>query len=124
MDGKGIFKWASGRMYIGSWTNDLKHGIGKLVFKQGNEYQGQFQNDLREGYGYYKWPDNRRFKGWWHNNKQHGLGMYFSPESTNYKFGLWQMGKRIKWFSDAECDLIRAGNFQYILTFSLEHEEG
>ena len=42
MDGRGIFKWASGRMYIGSWTNDLKKGIGKLVFKQGNEYQGQF----------------------------------------------------------------------------------
>jgi len=33
------------------------------------------------------------------------------------------MGKRIKWFTEAECDLIRAGNFQYILTFSLEHEE-
>ena len=40
MDGKGIFKWASGRIYIGSWLNDLKHGEGKLTFKQGNEYHG------------------------------------------------------------------------------------
>ncbi len=33
MDGRGIFKWASGRLYAGSYTNDLKQGTGKLVFK-------------------------------------------------------------------------------------------
>ena len=33
MDGKGIFKWASGRIYIGGWFNDQKHGFGKLIFK-------------------------------------------------------------------------------------------
>ena len=49
--------------------------------------------------------------------------MYFSPDQTNFKFGLWQMGKRIKWFSDAECDMIRAGNFSYIMSFQLENEE-
>ena len=109
MDGFGIFKWASGRMYFGDWVNDNKDGVGILCFKGGNEYSGEFYSDKRQGYGYYQWSDNRKFKGWWFDNKQHGLGVYFSPESTTAKFGVWQMGKRVKWLSKQECDSIRKG---------------
>jgi len=53
MHGYGVFKWASGRMYEGNWSSDLKSGVGVLTFKGGNEYAGEFLNDKREGYGYY-----------------------------------------------------------------------
>ena len=69
MQGFGIFRWASGRVYAGHWLSDVKNGVGILSFKGGNEIVGEFQGDKREGYGYYKWADNRRFKGWWHQNK-------------------------------------------------------
>ena len=117
----GVFKWASGRVYAGNWRDDLKNGVGKLGFKGGNESAGEYLNDKREGYGYYRWSDGRRYKGWWHENKQHGLGMYFSPEAPEPKYGLWQMGKRIKWFSEPERELIRAGHLNYVALFSPEH---
>ena len=31
MEGKGTFTWADGRIYVGSYLNDKKHGVG--VFK-------------------------------------------------------------------------------------------
>ncbi len=118
MDGFGCFRWASGRVYAGEWVADSKDGIGILSFKGGNEYSGEFVNDKRHGYGYYQWPDNRKFKGWWYENKQHGLGVYFSPESTSAKFGVWQMGKRVKWFSEIECEQIRNGQLDYMSYFN------
>lgn len=121
MHGFGKFKWASGRMYEGNWADDQKSGVGVLTFKGGNEYAGEFLNEKREGYGYYQWSDNRRFKGWWHENKQHGLGIYFSPDSTSAKFGVWQMGKRIKWLNDTEADLIREKKLDYTSFFSPIH---
>lgn len=33
MHGFGVFKWASGRLYIGYWSSDKKSGCGKLIFK-------------------------------------------------------------------------------------------
>ena len=53
MHGFGLFKWATGRVYIGDWSQDLKDGVGILTFKGGNEYSGEFKNDRRQGYGYY-----------------------------------------------------------------------
>ena len=121
MHGFGLFKWATGRVYIGDWASDLKDGVGILTFKGGNEYAGEFKNDRRQGYGYYQWADNRKFKGWWHENKQHGLGVYFSPESTSARFGIWQMGKRIKWLNESECSEIRNGNVDYTNYFGTTH---
>jgi hypothetical protein len=92
--------------------------VGKLIFSQKNEYTGQFDEDEREGYGYYKWADGSRYKGWFHKGKQHGLGMYLKvDQDTNYRFGLWQMGKRLKWFSADECELIKQGSDCYISDF-------
>lgn len=42
MHGYGVFRWASGRVYMGNWVGDMKNGIGRLSFKGGNEYQGEF----------------------------------------------------------------------------------
>ena len=31
--GEGVYKYASGDVYKGSWSNDLKHGQGSYFFK-------------------------------------------------------------------------------------------
>ena len=124
MHGYGVLKWQSGRIYAGYWRNDKKHGCGRLIFKSGTEYAGVFCDDEREGYGYYTWPDGRKYKGWWHHSKQHGLGMFKQLNDLEYRFGLWQMGKRLCWFTDEECDAIRNGKTIYVSQFSVEHEEG
>ena len=53
MHGFGVFRWATGRLYVGEWAHDMKQGTGILQFRGGNEYAGQFRGDRREGYGYY-----------------------------------------------------------------------
>jgi len=53
MEGKGTFTWADGRIYVGDYKNDKKHGTG-----------------------IFKWPDGRQYDGEWKNGKQHGNGKY------------------------------------------------
>jgi hypothetical protein len=36
--------------------------------------------------------------GYWCKGKQHGLGKYLVPNEEKMKYGLWEDGKRIKWF--------------------------
>ena len=46
MHGKGVYKWADGRVY-----------------------EGEFVNDKRNGFGIYTWTDGRRYEGNWISNK-------------------------------------------------------
>lgn len=57
MQGKGVFKWADGRVY-----------------------EGQFVKDNKEGEGEMHWPDGRRYIGQW----KQGTLSYFN--SFNYSF--------------------------------------
>jgi len=76
MEGMGIYKWNDGRSYHGEYLDDKKHG-----------------------YGIYRWQDGRQYKGYWNHGKQHGLGVYQVASENREKFGLWEDGKRIEWFS-------------------------
>ena len=96
----------------------MKHGVGILKFKGGNEYTGEFINDKREGYGVYRWSDSRKFKGWWYDNKQHGLGVYYSPDNGDKpRFGIWQMGKRLRYLSEIEASQILDKSLDYVSFF-------
>jgi len=54
----------------------------------------------------YTWADGRRYEGYWNRGKQHGLGTYLVPKDGKLKFGLWESGKRIEWFSDQQITSI------------------
>jgi len=73
-------------------------GVGIYFYADGMRYDGQYMNDKKEGYGMYKWIDGRKFEGWWYKGKQHGLGTYYDTKTEAVKFGLWENGKRVKWF--------------------------
>ena len=86
MDDFGIYTWQDGRMYEGFYKEDKKHG-----------------------YGVYTWSDQKKYSGWWHQGKQHGLGVFISREGGKRKFGVWEDGKKVRWFTREEVFAIESG---------------
>lgn len=86
MDDFGIYTWQDGRMYEGFYREDKKHG-----------------------YGIYTWSDQKKYSGWWYQGKQHGLGVFISKEGAKRKFGVWEDGKKVRWFSREEVTAIESG---------------
>lgn len=85
MQGMGNFTWEDGRMYLGEYRNDLKHG------------QGTFQ-----------WPDGRKYIGGWSEGKQHGRGTFVKDGGK--REGIWELGKRIKWLDKKPTNKISRDN--------------
>ena len=66
-----------------------------------------------DAFGIYTWQDGRMYEGfyqegWWSNGKQHGIGVFVSKEGRK-KLGLWEDGKKLRWFSSEEAKLIENG---------------
>jgi hypothetical protein len=93
-------------------------GHGIYVYADGVRYDGQYLNDKKEGYGMYYWTDGRKYEGWWHKGKQHGLGTYIDGSKKSVKYGLWEHGKRVKWFDDQAVMLINQNRFDVASQFS------
>ena len=62
--------------------------------------------DNMDGQGTFSWTDGRIYKGGWRNNMPHGNGKMVSS-SGEIKLGLWENGKRVKWFKTTELNLKR-----------------
>ena len=80
MSGEGKYIWGDGRVYVGAYKNDKKHGFGK-----------------------YSWADGRKYIGYWENGKQNGYGKYICKNDNNIitsQIGFWNKGKRIYWLND------------------------
>ena len=120
--------YPNGDVYIGSvhptkMTDEtglclqIKHGIGKMTYKNGETFVGSFLQDLRSGLGNYKYPIGDTYHLHWSGNiptKQgkhigyrglkytgefnenlqfHGRGILQYP-TGKYYVGLWVNGKR------------------------------
>lgn len=65
----------------------------------------------------------KRYAGWWHGGKQHGIGIFISKDGKK-KLGLWEDGKKVKWFSAEEVELIENGEgFQAIVEAFQQNQE-
>lgn len=93
----GIYEWADGRKYEGSWIANKMDGQGHFKWLDGRYYQGQYKNDKKHGWGSFVWPDGRKYDGNWVDGKQDGEGYFFSQGSASAKKGEWKEGRRIKW---------------------------
>jgi hypothetical protein len=82
------------------------HGYGIITYPNGVTYEGQLKADKKAGFGIYKWADGRKYEGCWAKGKQHGIGSFEDPAKQTIRFGLWENGKRIKWFNESEVNLI------------------
>lgn len=89
MDDFGIYTWQDGRMYEGFYRDDKKHG-----------------------YGVYTWSDHKKYSGWWYQGKQHGLGIFIAKHGAKKKYGVWEDGKKVRWFTEQEIAAIEGGDVE------------
>ena len=66
----------------------------------------------------YYWTDGRKYEGWWHKGKQHGLGTYIDSSKQSVKYGLWENGRRVKWFDEQAVMLINQSRFDVSVHFT------
>ena len=76
-------------------------------------WEGEYLEDKKHGYGVYKWLDGRQYAGYWSDGRQHGLGVYKVPSEGRVKFGLWEEGRRLRWFSPEEQKQINNQEIDY-----------
>ena len=76
----------NGEYYNGQRMNNLKHGKGKIYYKNGNiKYEGDFVNDKYDGYGKYFWENGEYYIGNWMNGLKYGKGKeYYKNGSIKY----------------------------------------
>ena len=103
------------------------HGYGVYTWPDGRKYEGQYKDDMKYGFGIYTWSDGRVYQGWWLNRKQCGLGTYIAKGGNSLniverKYGLWHVGKRLKWFTKEEVKEIKKGNKDYLTLINDEND--
>ncbi|MCP3930323.1 MAG: peptidase C14 caspase catalytic subunit p20 [Bacteroidetes bacterium] len=64
-DGKGIYIYPSGAIYIGEFANGEIHGVGVCYYSDGSKYQGQWQHRYPEGRGMKTLADGNKRNGLW-----------------------------------------------------------
>lgn len=68
-NGAGIYVWADGSRYEGSFEGGLQHGQGSIAFKNGARYAGGWHQGMRSGVGTAIFPDGRVKAGRWKENR-------------------------------------------------------
>jgi hypothetical protein len=81
--GKGVFTNGPER-YSGEWSGDKMNGQGIYEFASGAVYKGSFKNGFFDGEGVYKFPDGATYIGGWVSNKMHGRGEYTDAENVKW----------------------------------------
>ncbi len=64
-NGKGIYIYPSGAIYIGEFVNGEIHGIGACYYTDGSKYQGEWVHRYPEGRGTKIFPDGKKWTGNW-----------------------------------------------------------
>lgn len=93
-------------------------GLGIYVWNDGRKYEGLYRDDKKHGFGIYQWADGRQYEGFWFRGKQHGLGTYLVTKEQKVKYGLWEDGKRIEWFTEDQMREINKMNHDYSVLFN------
>ena len=83
INGKGTYKWKSGKVYTGEWLDNRMHGRGVMEWSNGRRYEGEFKNDAREGYGKLTTETGEVFEGQWLDGKFMQEGSIMHNSSIN-----------------------------------------
>ena len=72
--------------YKGDFSNDLKHGKGKIYYhNNGDYYEGEFTRGEITGKGFYSWKNKHTYYGDFIKGKMHGKGIYKWPDGNEYE---------------------------------------
>lgn len=84
-EGKGIEKNKE-YTYLGSFSDDLRHGKGKIIYNEGEEYyEGEFTKGKMTGHGFYKWSNNDTYEGQFLDGNLHGKGVFKWHDGNEYE---------------------------------------
>lgn len=98
-DGDGVFKYVTGTVYTGQWSNNHIHGVGVLNVPSEGTYEGEFIRSQKSGNGTFTWDDGAVYKGEWKNDQMSGQGTYTSPDNVTY-IGTFQENR----FFEGSCE--------------------
>lgn len=94
--GKGTYT-SSHESYVGLWENDRQEGEGVYKFNSGAVFKGTFSQGLFHGKGKYTFPDGAIYDGEWSQNKMHGTGIYTDAQKVEWSGqffnGMYDSGK-------------------------------
>ena len=91
--GKGVEKWADGKVYKGDFVKDTKEGFGDFSYPDGSSYTGNFHQNLFNGYGIFYRLGKYEYSGNFLNGFKHGKGK-INYENGDYYEGEFYRGKR------------------------------
>jgi len=91
-NGFGVMEYDNGRVYEGSWENDLRTGKGYEMYSNRNLYQGEFLRGKAHGKGHYQWANGEFYDGAWIQGQKDGYGEWKSHDDETY-IGHWKEGK-------------------------------
>jgi hypothetical protein len=94
--GKGTYTSAL-ESYVGRWEADKQDGEGVYKFNSGAVYKGTFTQGAFHGKGKYSFSDGASYGGEWSMNKMHGQGVYIDSQKVEWagQFfnGMYDSGK-------------------------------
>jgi hypothetical protein len=84
-----VYNKTEGSIYEGQWKRGIRHGQGKLTFKDRSFYRGTFNEEKMDGYGVHvSAPDAdgnaTQFEGQWKSNMRHGTGTLMDRDGSVY----------------------------------------
>lgn len=97
-DGLGFIQFADGSFYSGFWKKNNRSGKGLTKWEEGHSYFGGWIDDKMEGQGTFTWTKGDIFNGSYHSNLRHGYGNYYYKNGSVLQ-GRWINGKKEGVFS-------------------------
>ncbi|XP_041897353.1 alsin isoform X5 [Corvus kubaryi] len=101
--GRGILKWADGRMYSGTFRTGLEDGYGEYrvpnkALNKEDHYVGYWKEGKMCGHGVYSYATGEVYEGCFQDNMRHGHGLLRSGKLTSSSpsmfIGQWIMDKK------------------------------
>uniref|UniRef100_A0A8B9GI58 Alsin Rho guanine nucleotide exchange factor ALS2 n=1 Tax=Amazona collaria TaxID=241587 RepID=A0A8B9GI58_9PSIT len=101
--GRGILKWADGRMYSGTFRTGLEDGYGEYqvpnkALNKVDHYVGYWKEGKMCGHGVFSYATGEVYEGCFQDNMRHGHGLLRSGKLTSSSpsmfIGQWTMDKK------------------------------
>jgi len=83
-DGQGQYFYNDGRLFVGEFAMNFRHGQGKMEWPTKNlSYTGQYVKGLKHGHGFIRYSDEY-YAGSFVAGKKHGKGLYVYADGSHY----------------------------------------
>ncbi|BDA43172.1 probable radial spoke head 1 homolog at C-terminar half [Coccomyxa sp. Obi] len=95
--GLGVCHYRNGDYYEGQWRAGVRHGMGMQQCTDGSNYVGGYAAGQRRGCGIYSFPNGDRYEGECAADAPHGHGVYRFAASGAVLEGTWAAGAKQGW---------------------------